>query len=116
MIGVVEESKFLKVPCPVPKMEMDRIAVKEAFAKLVKETKEEQFSIDMTEWVQKMGVESLRDAAEGILLAFYEPARYPAKPKTERKVELCLKKERAIAEQILKETHQVVKGSVSPEI
>ncbi|MDY3251264.1 MAG: leucyl aminopeptidase family protein [Candidatus Choladocola sp.] len=112
ILKIAEESTAPVLICPEPEADMDRIAVKEAFSKAVKEGEKEDFSLNLEEWIERKGIDSLRDITEGILLADYQPARYPARPVSERTAALCGIREKQKAETIIRETENIVKGIV----
>lgn len=109
---IVEKSELPEVSCPVLEGKPDRMDVKEAFARAVKECKENDFSMNLSQWEERFGAEFLRDAAEGIFLAFYRQAKYPAEPAAEHTVELAGISDRETAERLISETEEVVRGVV----
>lgn len=86
----------------------DRVQIKEIYAKAVKEWKGTEFSTDLTRLVEAKGLSYVSDAVEGMLLAAFEPERFPLVPRKEWKIELTgLPIE---AENIVRETETLVKG------
>ncbi|MDO5422259.1 MAG: hypothetical protein Q4F41_00865 [Eubacteriales bacterium] len=114
MLRIVETSMLPVLTCPEPTEKMDRIAVKEVFAKAVKEWKGGSFALDLSNWIALKGTDCLRDAAEGILLALYKPAKYSKKQSEEPEtvVELIGLRGNEEAKEVIRETEHVVKGIV----
>ena len=93
----------------------EKVLIKEAAAKAVKELRSHdifEFSMDIAPILEKFGVESIRDIAEGALLAGYEQVRYPQKEKKDEKIELTGVKEEFAenAKQLLCESLAVIEG------
>lgn len=112
MIRLVRSSSLPKLETGCMADLSERVQIKEFFAKAVKEWKKEElaFSVDLTELVDRLGLDILSDVAEGILLGTYQPMKYPVKPRKEWAIELTGLPACEEAETIIKETETIVEG------
>lgn len=92
-----------------------KVLVKEAAAKAVKELRSHdiyEFSMNISAVAEKFGTESVRDIAEGALLADYEQIQYPRKDCRKTEIELTgiEESEAEAASVLLSEYEAVIEG------
>ncbi|MDO5338025.1 MAG: hypothetical protein Q4E89_11350 [Eubacteriales bacterium] len=108
MIRLVRASSLPVLPIDYTAEFTGRVQIKEIYAKAVKELKGKEFCADLTQLVEKKGLSYVSDAVEGMLLATFEPERFPVVPRTEWTIELTgLPIE---AESIVRETETIAEG------
>lgn len=106
MIKAVRESSLPALKLPAGGGFPDRVEIKEVYAKAVKEAGYTEFSTDLSDLVKTAGIDCVRDAVEGMLLACFEPEHFPPAEKKQYQIELTgLPKE---AEEMVAETENLM--------